>query len=396
MGYSVLSQRGDDLYEKRYVSELEGCVPITDDSIVTIYDTIGRLSREHKKIVVFAFDAVGYDYFCDNIALFLPEHADIKPLTSVFPSTTASAWPSIITGTLPAQHGVYGTSFKLREYEKTYIWISNTLNHGDERSILENPVRLNMSYKPTIFEALSKKGWISYYNGSHGQGVANPMRTELTRGAICYTPSHYSELKYQPQRLINVLLEKTNTLLSQGSERVLVWNYCDIDDYIHERGYDSLSAAVSWKKFVEDLIAINNSGAVIVILSDHGQISQHQCTLNWLSITKNHPWLKCNTGGAGRTLFFYPKKDKIKECKRWLENAMGDSAIVLTRREAFERGLFIVDEKDATEVERIGEIIAIAKTPCFVSAGSEYVSEHGGLTKEEMIVPLVVMGEDNG
>ena len=75
---------------------------------------------------------------------------------------------------------------------------------------------------------------------------------------------------------------------------------------------------------------------------------------------------------------------------------MGDSAIVLTRREAFECGLFIVDEKDATEVERIGEIIAIAKTPCFVSAGSEYVSEHGGLTKEEMIVPLVVMGEDNG
>lgn len=45
MGYSVLSQRGDDLYEKRYVSELEGCVPIADDSIVTIYDTIGRLSR---------------------------------------------------------------------------------------------------------------------------------------------------------------------------------------------------------------------------------------------------------------------------------------------------------------------------------------------------------------
>ena len=39
MGYSVLSQRGDDLYEKRYVSELEGCVPIADDSIVTIYDT---------------------------------------------------------------------------------------------------------------------------------------------------------------------------------------------------------------------------------------------------------------------------------------------------------------------------------------------------------------------
>lgn len=44
MGYSVLSQRGDDLYEKRYVSELEGCVPIADDSIVTIYDTIGQVA----------------------------------------------------------------------------------------------------------------------------------------------------------------------------------------------------------------------------------------------------------------------------------------------------------------------------------------------------------------
>ncbi|TAH31905.1 hypothetical protein EYC58_04485 [Candidatus Saccharibacteria bacterium] len=392
-----LYKMASELYDAHFNSDLAGCVPDGNQSIVEVHDDIINLAKKYKKIIVFAFDAMSFDYFSDHILPHLSDDIQLKPLTSVFPSTTASAWPSIITGTLPAEHAIYGTSFKMIEEDKNYIWISNSLNKGDKHELAGDNVTLNRSGKPTIFEKLTSQGWNAYYNGTHGQGVTNPMRNELVKGAIHHTPEGYATLKYNPQQLINTLLNRTHDIVDPlTSGKTIVWNYCDIDDYIHEYGYKSLTDAVSWGDFIADIYRFSDEETAIVIISDHGQINQHQCPLNWRTLTKDHPWLEYDTGGAGRTLYFYPKAEYKDRFKKFITTAMGDAATILTREEAFDKGLYVIKEKDAVFPERIGDIIAIAKTPNFVSAGSGFVAEHGALSREEMLVPFAILTTDNG
>ena len=108
-----IHQAAEDLYRKNFQADLNGCLPSGDQSIVDIYEALHDIVGRKKKVVVFAFDAISFDYFYEHMLQFAPKTAQVSALTSVFPSTTASAWPSILTGTWPAEHGVYGTSFRL-------------------------------------------------------------------------------------------------------------------------------------------------------------------------------------------------------------------------------------------------------------------------------------------
>ena len=384
-----IHKAAEDLYRKNFQADLNGCLPSGSQSIVDIYEALRDVTARKSKVVVFAFDAISFDYFSKHMLKFAPKAAQVGALTSVFPSTTASAWPSILTGAWPAEHGVYGTSFRLEGAEQNYIWISNTFNHGDNRRVADDSVRLNISDRPTVLSQLKLQGWKVYYNGNHGQGDYNPMRAELTKDTEHFVPSDYPSLKYKPQQLIDCFLECTEKLL-HTAEPTIIWNYYDLDDFIHEHGYDELQKAVNWRAFFDSWQKLVDDDTAVLLMTDHGQTSQHQCIQNWLRITKNHPWFSADTGGAGRVLYFYPKPEFFDEALKWLKNNMRDSATILTREQAFNRGLFGKELKDASKPGRVGDIIAIAKTDMFISAGSDYISEHGALTQHEMVVPFMI------
>lgn len=386
----IILQSAEQLYLENYVQEFNGCLPSKTQSIVQVYEILQEITSRKGKVVVFGFDAMSFDFFYKSMLPFASSRAKVAPLTSIFPSNTACGWSSILTGCWPAEHGVYGTSFRLEGAEQNYIWINNTLSHGESRQVVDGPVRLNVSGKPTLLTQLKQDGWETYYNGNHGYGEYNPLRAELTKDTDHFVPEDYAALKYKPQQLIDCFLSRTRKLLDKPGSKKIIWNYYNLDDFIHEHGYDELQKAVDWGAFFafwQDLIGKDTA---ILLTADHGQTPQRQSALNWLRITENHPWFAANTGGAGRTLYFYPKPEHLDQAYRWLKDNMGEDAVVLTRKEAFDRGLFVKEIQEASRQERIGDIIAVAKTDMFVSAGSEYVSEHGALTQHEMIVPLMI------
>jgi len=379
----------DEIKGRNYEPNLCGFKPDLNQSVKNIADFIEESFNHYDEVVVFACDAISYEYYLSKIQSISKNYShQVGVLSSVFPSTTSVVWPSVITGTFPSEHGIYGTSFLHENLNKNYIWISNTSNHKGERKVVDDKnLKLNLSGKKTVFEKLKCKNIVSYYLGSHGQGVFNPLRNELTKGSIYIKPGdQYSELKKDPQKLVNYFLDKNEELFKKNEGKRLIWNYIDFDDFIHENGYLLLSKLLDWNT-IFNFWDKNEKNKLFLFISDHGQVQQEPFDFSILKASDSNPDLKYNAGGAGRVMYFYPEKGKEDTVYKWVKNIVGKDGIVFRKDELITDGLI---EKNAVGLDRIGSIVAIATSPKFPSAGNKYKMEHGSISSEEMFIPLLI------
>lgn len=83
-----------------------------------------------KKVMLVIFDGLGYNRLLHHISSHngtfaeIAEKGVLKPLTTVFPSTTSTALTSLFSGLSPAQHQVIGYHM----FSKKYGLIYNTLD----------------------------------------------------------------------------------------------------------------------------------------------------------------------------------------------------------------------------------------------------------------------------
>ncbi len=380
-----------DIKKRNYSTELLGFLPDKKQSIVNIYNFIYDLAPVFDEIIVFAFDALSFEYYLSSIEKDAQNHnLSASVLSSVFPSTSTTSWVSIHTGTTPSEHGVYGTAFYLKEFDKSYNWIFNALADKEKFISLwkqEQPLVLNLSKKKTLFQRLQKLDFSNFYLDSHGEENPFPL-LGIMQGAkhIPYLKSDFNDLKRKPDKLLSYFTCQTSKLLKKKGKK-LIWNYIDVDDYIHENGYEKLSKYNLWKTLFQYWSANKSSKRVFVMISDHGQTKQVYSGINILKTSILNNDLIYNSAGAGRTMFFYPKNGKYKSVKKWLEKIVSDSGFVLDKKDLFKYKLL---DKNAVAQERIGDLITLATKPNFPSAGAKYLSEHGSLHSEEIYVPFVI------
>lgn len=383
------------LLKRTYNKDLDGYIPDEHSNITSIYNVMKILIANYKEVVVFAIDGISYKDFVGAGLKYAPNSSVVGALSSVFPSTTGSAWPSILTGASPSEHGIYGTSFLLKKYDENYIWISGTLNHkGTRKYVGDQPIRLSLTNKPTIFEYANKCGIKSHYIGTHGIGENNQFRELLTRGASHHEAiiQDYAKIKRLPNKFVDYFMKATTKYLDiKSDEKKLIWNYIDLDDFLHERGYEALEKTNFWQQLFSYWSSNKNNERAFVFISDHGQVEQSKFDYSILKAAETNDDLAYNTGGAGRTLYFYPKPGKHKKIENWVRNLVGDAGKVFHKNDLVEK--YHLFSKKPHGFERVGEIVAIGKTKNFPAVGcSEYIQEHGALQEEEMFVPILILG----
>lgn len=385
-----LSDYYEELKARSFNSNYDLHIPPQDRTIARIYEVLLELSSQYREIVVFAVDAISFDYYFKGIRRALPKGAGESVLSSVFPTATATGWTSIITGSTPSEHGVYGTSYLLEHYNHNYVWVSSCLNVGSERRFLKelDGVKLIQTDQPTIFEQLNSVGYDVSFLDSYVGSAENPFLRELTRGAK-FVEADSSELIKKPQELLEYFMTETDRLLSTAATKKLIWNYVDFDAYVHDHTYAGLAREVRWESLFEYWESRKKEGRVFLFISDHGQIEQSEIPFNILQNSIECPHLEHNSGGVGRTVYFYPNRDAKEEAHEWINTTIGDTGTIFERDDLSTLGLF----DNPVQPERIGEYVAVAKTRDFPSTGNQYRSEHGALTAEEVFVPIVIYGD---
>lgn len=346
-----------------------------------------------KKIVLFIFDGLGYNrlvhYMGNHKGVFmeLAEKGVLKPLTTVFPSTTSTVLSSIFTGFSPAQHQILGYHM----FSKKYGLVFDTLGMKPVYGYNGN-VELVKDYLHAIKPSLPN---------FDQNGVKT---TVLTKAAIA--DSGLSEIIHRNARLIPYLLGSDmftrlrKTLEYPGPALLLVY-YSGVDTLAHKYGpyseevtFELASIEHNIRDFVGSLSENTKRETLMILTADHG-VAEINRSYYLRDMEEVMTHLTLPPVGDGRAAFLYSKANQKKEFENAFQNSI-EGFKLFSSDELISNGAFGRSVNIEGLNEKVGDYTAVSSGQSLLAYPffeddrfREQLGAHGGMTAEEMIVPLL-------
>lgn len=356
-----------------------------------------------ERVVLFLSDGLGYLYLrelmdadpnLESNILQLTEGRGFVPITSIAPTTTAVALPSLWTGASPATHGMLGTLMFLREYST----IANMLSYtpvGDPYSNIftQRGTSLDNFVDVTGFaQHLANQGVSSHlllHQNLMGTGLSRILHRGVTDR---YAHGGYSDFW---MRFSDALHE------TAGQACYLSAYYPAVDGLSHLYGaknkyvYNEIRQQFELLKEVLASPAVRDGKTLLIVTADHGHIDA-PIPINLQTDTRSEPIRRAmRTGLAGDMRLGHLQLRN--GTSQWVLDAIAenyaDSLSAVESSEAIKTGLFGTDAIYAETYHRLGDVILIPRGDYRLLDPSvgiiDLVSVHAGLSAEEMFVPFI-------
>jgi predicted AlkP superfamily pyrophosphatase or phosphodiesterase len=331
-------------------------------------------ARAARQVVVLVLDGLGWQQLQADRAHAPTVAAGVGgPITSVVPTTTATALTSITTGRPPAEHGIVG--YRVRVASDTGAdEVMNVLRWRTEAG----DMRCRRPAK--VFQPIAPFA-----------GVAVPAVTRGEFASTGFTAAHLAGGRLVGWSVPSTLVVEVRRLL--GEDEPFVYAYYDgLDKVAHERGLGEYYAQElhTVDRLVGDLIEALPAGAALVVTSDHGQVEVGT------SARLPGPELLASVellSGEGRFRWLHARPGATADVVAAAEAAHGDEAWIRTRQQIIDDGWF-GGALTAEVAHRLGDVALVARAPvAFLDPAdtgeTRLLARHGSLTAAEMYVPLV-------
>jgi hypothetical protein len=198
------------------------------------------------------------------------------------------------------------------------------------------------------------------------------------------------------------LLIQIRKILSKTKGRVFVTAYIDDFDIIaHYYGTDTEEEKITIITFFDILkkLLLNDrmKDTLMLLTSDHGQVAAPEKAKVDIN---HHPSLLRNLvmppTGEFRSSYLHLKHGCKETCIRMLKSTLASSFVVLTRDEAIDLKLFGDAKMTRKHAERLGDIILVSKGEKYLHypySDFELKARHGGLHRNEMLVPFINLSD---
>jgi hypothetical protein len=332
-----------------------------------------------ESAVVFVLDGLGAHNLAARAghARFLSQVGTKRDVArTVFPSTTASALTSLLTGTLPGEHGIVG-------YRARVPGTDDVLNQ--------------------------LRGWDTDGLPLEWQR-AMPLTTSLARPFFVVTKSEYRGTGFTAATQagsefvgVDDLTERVLTAAQLAAQHPgsLVYVYApELDGVGHRRGWESDEWTVMLEKVDAAARAFASAltprtGAVVT--ADHGMVDiprHRQILLREGDALLDGVRL---IGGEPRMLHLYAEPGRADDVlSAWLA-AEAARSWVLSRDELIASG--VMGPVSPEVLERIGDVVIAARSGVVYyddrladKAPQRMIGQHGSFTPEERVVPLLRLG----
>lgn len=290
-------------------------------------------------------------------------------ITSVVPSTTATALTSLCTGLPPAVHGTVG--YRVAAGGDVLNILTWRVSGRDARRLFPAP-----QFQP--FPA---------FPGSLG----TPVVSRADYGATGFTAAHLGDAALHGWYTPAGIAVEVRQLLERGEPFVYAY-YDGVDRTAHACGlgehYEAELRAVD--RLVADVLEVLPPGAALVVTADHGQVevggsvqvfdSELMDGVRMLSGEGRFRWLHARPGAT----------DDVAEAAR---ARFGHLAWVRTVDEIIADGWLGGTPRPAV-MDRLGDVALVPYEPtAFLDPADpgeqRLVCRHGSLTSTEMLVPLL-------
>ncbi len=341
----------------------------------------------YKKIVLVVLDGLGWEFLVRQGGRGFLRGRLAGQMTSVFPSTTASAVATFATGAAPSEHGVSGWFTHLRELGSvSKILFSGPRHGGGTYPGAGVSMDLLLKVSP-LFPYLKAKCFVVTPN----EIAAGDFVKASSRGAVV--------LGYQS--LPGFCLGISRALEAGDGPTFVSAYWPELDSVCHYHGVDSRQSREHFMELegaMERLVRRHAGGQTLFLFTaDHGLTDTP--AQRFIDLGR-HPELSACLSlplcGEPRLAYCYVHHDRAVSFKKFIAVHLGRACRLFPRRRLLEGGYYGPVPAPAFFSHRVGDFILAMKRGWSLRdflPGEDKVrlsAGHGGMTPEEMLVPLVV------
>ena len=324
----------------------------------------------------------------------LPESSRLRrhligSLSSVFPSTTASAITTFMTGLAPSQHGLTGWHVQLAEIGQMLAILPITVRGRGEAlaaPVEDLPPRL-FPY-PTLFQQMTRESFVIAPQRIAG----SPFNAWHARGA---STRAYATL---PELFGNL----SDLLTDAATPRYIYAYYPDLDSVSHHFGCASEQAVEVLfaldKAFEAFLATVEGVDASLIVTADHGFIDSPPERVVCLDDHRQlAAWLAQPLSGERRVAYCHAADGHRAEFSDYIRQNLAHCTELHASADLIRAGWFGPPPYHPQLAARVGDYTLVMKDNWTITdwlpgeKRYQLIGVHGGVSREEMRVPLVLI-----
>lgn len=367
---SIMSTYG---YDSEYYAPLITLPPVT--------------LQDAQNVVLLVIDGVGYDYLIQyGTGSTLQQHLQ-DPITSVAPPTTATAISTFLTGLAPQQHGVTG-------------WYTYFREMGSVLAVLPFKVRcggIPLGRAGISAEALFGHVPVFNYLNVHSYSISPDWiaNSDFNRAHLgCAELVTYQDVD-------QCFTSIAQSARAQNDRKYIYAYWPGFDSLAHEHGVGSKIVRNHFNeldtRFTQLLTDLADTDTLVVVTADHGFVDVPP---ERVIQVENHPELKnCLSVplcGEPRLAYAYVRAEQRRAFEHYVQQHLSDAVALYPSDELREQNLFGLGQSHPELTSRTGDYTLVMKEGYVIKdqipgeGPFMMLGYHGGLSAQEMYVPLIV------
>ncbi len=364
--------------------------------------------RRFKKLFLFIVDSLGLDDLIARgnlLRRWTESHGTW--VTSVFPSITSSAIVSIFHGVPPAVHGIYGHQ----------VWNSRVGNIVDMLTLQLQGGNISLPDAGVDVNSWLRTGSLLQESVVGDRPCYHVTKRELLGSGLTnfILPDNVNRIGYSTY---TEGLSKVRRLLERDEPAIVSFYTHTIDYMSHvfgkksselQQAFEEVERGLEW--FVKSLDPAVRAETVFALASDHGQCEFNPSKRILLDDKRQETYRGWRphraVGNSGRVLHLYGDGPLPRELEETLQRDIGDLGCILTRAEANELSGAPAGDPGDQAGDLGSRVVALHEGAHVEFEMTEerrrwreqnletFVSNHGSLTPEELLVPTVIAGLDD-
>ena len=309
-----------------------------------------------------------------------------EALHSVFPSTTAAALSSVMSGWWPARHCIPGWWVHLEEIDRSVNILpfrDRTTGEGLEEHGLRGEA---------VF------GWPPLVS-TYGRDCLSLIPDEIAGSAYSY--ASFGSTPQQGYAGVDEAFRLIIRRVQGAPGPTFTYLYlAEVDDLAHATGPGS-EQTITELEGIESRLALLQEAlqgeARLVVCADHGQIDRPLDRMTVLD--DSDPLIRClrfPPTGEPVVPIFHVLPGRQREFEELFRSRLGEWFCLLRPQEVEEMGLMGPEPLGEAMFRRLGDLVGVATEPADLRYHLRgrprhiHLGIHAGLTPAEMLVPLIV------
>jgi hypothetical protein len=343
-------------------------------------------------LILLVIDGLGADWLGRQSPDGILSRSRRASLTSVFPSTTAAAIPTFLTGEAPSAHGLTGWHTYLGELGCVMTVLPGTPRFG------------GVPYRKAGIDPAKLFG-------------TTPIADRIATRSILVSPAHIARSDFNRAHLgrgelvtfkgLRDMFVRTAGVLRgwvrrRREPKYLYLYWPTLDAIGHDQGMESPAARVHLHEIEQEIASfmheIADTDSLLLVSADHGQLDTQPADAIDLA---DHPELETHLllplCGEPRAAFCYLRSGHADAFRDYFSDVLADRVDLFASEQLVEEGLFGTGRRHPRFMERVGDVCLLPKCNGVIRQWLPFeqpyrqIGVHGGLSDAELRVPLCLL-----